>query len=323
MSVTILTYSIASESSKNLARSFMYTDGVDANRISVASSVYRKLLNNTYPKPSRNTTFIKWGNVPLNSESFQNQENVLGLNMTNLSWCTNKRSFFEKVSGVVRTPTVFYSSSQALTYLTSMNPGNVDTPSPILVERRILLGTNGDGIVLCSKAEDISVTGKLWTVYVKKHSEYRCHIVRGPAGNPILFWQQKKLRKNVEEDIPNRFQIRNWKNGWVYSTQNITIPNKVREIADRFYNTFMANGDLDFIALDIIYNKQNNLAYLLEGNTAPGIEGSTAAFYSSAFTDLVLNHNWKQNTYKRKEDVSISYLNSILLYDTSADEDLN
>ena len=323
MPVTILTYSIASESSKNLARSFMYTDGVDANRISVASSVYRKLLNNTYPKPSRNTTFIKWGNVPLNSESFQNQENVLGLNMTNLSWCTNKRSFFEKVSGVVRTPTVFYSTWQALTYLNSMNPGNVDTPAPILVERRTLSGTNGDGIVLCSKAEHISVTGKLWTVYVKKHSEYRCHIVRGPAGSPTMFWQQKKLRKNVEEDIPNRFQIRNWKNGWVYSTQNITIPNKVREVADRFYNAFMADGNLDFIALDIIFNKQSNLAYLLEGNTAPGIEGSTAAFYSSAFTDLVLNHNWKQNTYKRKEDVSLSYLNSIPLYDTSADEDLN
>ena len=323
MFVTILTYSTASESSKNLARSFLYNDGVDANRISVASSVYRKLLNNTYPKPNRNTTFIKWGNVPLSSESFQNQENVLGLNMTNLSWCTNKRSFFEKVSGIVKTPTVFYSTGQALTYLNSLNPNNVDTPAPILVERRILSGTNGDGIVLCSKAEHISEIGKLWTVYVKKHSEYRCHIVRGTTSVPAMFWQQKKLRKNVEKDIPNRFQIRNWKNGWVYSTQDITIPNKVREIAESFYNTFMANGDLDFIALDIIYNKQNNLAYLLEGNTAPGIEGSTAAFYSSAFTALIFKHNWKQNTYKGKEDVSLSYLNSTLLYDTSADEDLN
>lgn len=322
MSVTILTYSIASESSKNLARSFMYNDGVAANRISVASSVYRKLLNNTYPKPSRNTTFIKWGNVPLNSESFQNQENVLSLNMINLSWCTNKRSFFEKVFGVVRTPTVFYSSSQALTYLNSKNPGNVDTPSPILVERRILSGTNGDGIVLCSKAEHISAAGKLWTAYVKKQSEYRCHIVRGTTSVPAMFWQQKKLRKNVEEDIPNRFQIRNWKNGWVYSTQNIFIPDVVKDIAYNFYNTFMTEGGLDFIALDIIFNKQSNLAYLLEGNTAPGIEGSTATFYSSAFTDLVLNHNWKQNTYKRKEDASLSYLNSILLDDTDDEDSL-
>jgi len=40
---------------------------------------------------------------------------------------------------------------------------------------------------------------------------------------------------------------------------------------------------LDFGAVDIIYNEHENQYYVLEVNTAPGLEGTTVEKYAEAF----------------------------------------
>ena len=43
---------------------------------------------------------------------------------------------------------------------------------------------------------------------------------------------------------------------------------------------------LDFGAVDIIYNEKENQYYVLEVNTAPGLEGTTLIKYAERFSKL-------------------------------------
>jgi glutathione synthase/RimK-type ligase-like ATP-grasp enzyme len=43
---------------------------------------------------------------------------------------------------------------------------------------------------------------------------------------------------------------------------------------------------LDFGAVDIIWNKKQDRYYVLEVNTAPGLEGETVVRYANAFKEL-------------------------------------
>ena len=44
---------------------------------------------------------------------------------------------------------------------------------------------------------------------------------------------------------------------------------------------------LDFGALDVVYNERDNKCYLIEANTAPGLEGSTLDLYANAFRSVL------------------------------------
>jgi glutathione synthase/RimK-type ligase-like ATP-grasp enzyme len=70
--------------------------------------------------------------------------------------------------------------------------------------------------------------------------------------------------------------VRNHVNGWVFCTQNVGIPDKALDYAVMA----VAACGLDFGAVDIIWNESRQEAYVLEVNTAPGIEGSTLNLYA-------------------------------------------
>jgi D-alanine-D-alanine ligase-like ATP-grasp enzyme len=48
----------------------------------------------------------------------------------------------------------------------------------------------------------------------------------------------------------------------------------------------MALG-LDFGAADVLFNARRNQAYVLEVNTAPGLEGQTVNDYAEAFKEMI------------------------------------
>jgi D-alanine-D-alanine ligase-like ATP-grasp enzyme len=77
--------------------------------------------------------------------------------------------------------------------------------------------------------------------------------------------------------------VRNHDNGFIFVRNDVKAPSSVEEQAVR---AIKALG-LDFGAVDIIWNDKQQKAYVLEVNTAPGLEGSTVDDYARGFRNLI------------------------------------
>ena len=185
-----------------------------------------------------------------------------------LSRATNKLKFFEAVSGKegICVPDWTTSFNTAVEWV---GEGNV------VCARTVLQGHSGEGIVLMHPNDTSSfVKAPLYTKYVKKKQEYRVHIVNGA----IIDFQRKALRSDVSKEDAD-WQIRNHDNGFIYMRENVQLPDDARVCSLRV----MEERGLDFGAVDIIWNQKQNKSYVLEVNTAPGLEGTTLNNYVNAF----------------------------------------
>lgn len=145
-----------------------------------------------------------------------------------------------------------------------------------IVCRTILAGHSGAGIVIADCRDDL-VPASLYVAYKKKKDEYRVHCGLSPSGDTGIIAIQRKARDSSNEN-PN-WQVRNHSNGFIYVRGGFTAPVCVEDVAR---SCFGATG-LDFGAVDVIYNAQENKAYVLEINTAPGLEGQTVTDYANFF----------------------------------------
>jgi len=183
---------------------------------------------------------------------------------------TNKLSFFQtmNVEGGPRVPE----------WTTSMEKvGEWLVQDQVVVARTVLQGHSGEGIVLL-RLNDTPIRAPLYTLYKKKRDEYRIHIVN----NEIVDFARKARRSDVDDVDVNWF-IRNHDNGFVYVRGDVELPTDVRTQA----LSAMRVSGLDFGAVDVIYNHHHNMAYVLEINTAPGMEGTTVTSYANALSTLV------------------------------------
>lgn len=145
--------------------------------------------------------------------------------------------------------------------------------------RTTLTGFGGAGIILHEKQDkdyekfpgDIK-EALLYVQYKKKKKEFRVHIFKGE----VIDITQKKKRKDFEGEINTK--IRNYGNGWVYCREDIIEPEDLRTQAVLAVHTL----GLDFGAVDLIWNEKENKSYVLEINTAPGLEGTTIDSYKNA-----------------------------------------
>ena len=135
--------------------------------------------------------------------------------------------------------------------------------------------------------ETLEVTAPLYVMYIKKKDEYRIHVLR----NNIIDVQRKGLRAEFQGQQDVNFLIRNLANGFMFVRNDnagvqlinsSTVPQVVKNVAVQA----VAALGLDFGAVDVIYNQQQKAAYVLEVNTAPGIEASTVLSYRDAFLSL-------------------------------------
>ena len=145
-----------------------------------------------------------------------------------------------------------------------------------VVGRRILTGHSGNGIEIYDAANVFKSDCKLYVKYIKKEHEYRVHVFNGK----VIDIQQKKRKVGFEN---RNNQIRNHKNGWVYCRENITKPEGLEELAIQA----CACINLNYGAVDIIYNKKQNKCYVLEINTAPGLINQTASLYANNFKEYL------------------------------------
>jgi glutathione synthase/RimK-type ligase-like ATP-grasp enzyme len=144
----------------------------------------------------------------------------------------------------------------------------------LTVVRHKLSGHSGEGVEL-RDAGDLP-SAPLYVQYVPKKTEYRVHVV----GKQIVLVQRKARNPNC--DNPN-WKVRNHDNGFIFVRNDVKAPSSVEEQAVR---AIKALG-LDFGAVDIIWNDKQQKAYVLEVNTAPGLEGSTVDDYARGFRNLI------------------------------------
>ena len=144
-----------------------------------------------------------------------------------------------------------------------------------VVCRTILNGHGGIGIHIASTVDEL-VEAPLYVQYIPKKAEYRVHIV-----NNNIISLQRKIRDNRVPCLD--WRIRSYSNGFFY-TRNGDMPGweKSIRVAEQAFDL----TDLHFGAVDVIYNEKQDRAYVLEINTAPGLEGQTVTSYANAFREL-------------------------------------
>lgn len=137
--------------------------------------------------------------------------------------------------------------------------------------RTILNGHSGRGIV-SSELGDLP-KAPLYVKYIKKQDEFRIHVFNGE----VIDVQQKKRNTDIPDDKIN-WQIRNHANGFIFAREGVQAPDAVIDNAIRALDVI----GLDFGAIDIIWNDKQKQAFVLEINTAPGLEGTTLEKYAEA-----------------------------------------
>lgn len=145
-----------------------------------------------------------------------------------------------------------------------------------VVVREVLTGHSGNGILIIEENQDIP-DAPLYTQYVFKTKEFRVH-----ATQSEVFDTQRKVRDPDQE--PLSWKVRSAKNGFIFQRNNI----KPSGDRDNLAMSAVKALGLDFGAVDIVEDKDGKL-FVLEVNTAPGLEGQTITTYTEILEKLATN----------------------------------
>lgn len=190
--------------------------------------------------------------------------------------------------GSLNNPSAVRLVANKLTAFDAFSSANVPIPayarrkedvtwSEVTVVRHKLTGHSGEGIEICDAGS--LPDAPLYVQYIKKEQEYRVHVgKRGEASIIIAVQRKARDKSNPHPD----WQVRNHHNGFVFVRGGFTPPESVVDAAKQ---ALVCSG-LDFGAVDVIYNQQQGKAYVLEINTAPGLEGQTVQDYANFFKGL-------------------------------------
>ena len=205
---------------------------------------------------------INWGNSELGGEEVLNP----GYGIKDVA---NKLLFFNKMKelGLEDILPEFWTNASSIP----------DEAFPVVC-RTILSGHSGVGVHIANSRDEL-VHAPLYVKYIKKKDEYRVHVGIDNEDRPCVISVQRKAKRNGIE--PVCYQIRNLANGFVYVREGVNPPNAVIEAAKQVLQASF----LDFGAVDVIWNEHYQRAYVLEINSAPGLEGQTVTDYANFFME--------------------------------------
>lgn len=137
--------------------------------------------------------------------------------------------------------------------------------------RKSLTGHSGHGIIIAEEEKDL-VDAPLYVAGITGlRNEYRIHVFNGK----VIDFQQKK--KKVGADVNNL--VRNHDSGWIYARNEVLLSTEAGQVSVDAVSSL----GLDFGAVDIIIRREEPLKpYVLEVNTAPGLQNSTLTKYIEA-----------------------------------------
>lgn len=262
-----------------ISKTFMFPfnqESQGARVLSETLGIKRILRQGSKFVGSKDKTVINWGSSEVTDEIKKCAViNPPGLIVRLINKCT----FFEdqRERKGARVPPFTVDTNEALRW----------AKKSLVVARTKLTARSGSDIVFFDPRNlDNWIKAPLYTLYIKKKSEWRVHIV----GGEVICVQQKVLRKH--DDAGNEinpksvdFRIRNLKNGFIFQRNGINPPQDVIEQAVKAFGVY--GTGLTFAAVDVIYNDSEKQAYVLEMNTAPGLEGTTIEDYANALRKVL------------------------------------
>lgn len=245
---------------------YAYNNGSVSAR-ALSSALHTKLIrhNNSKFRPNVNRAIVNWGSGSI--------PKVIAAVCQVLNPCSavivakDKLKTFKAISAFVSMPGWTEDKEEAQSW--------VDIGKTI-VARTILNGHEGHGIVIVEPGQRV-VDAPLYTVYIPKKAEYRVHVFNGTAID-----MQQKVRAAGENN--GQFHIRNHNHGFVFAryVNQVPVADTIPELVKIESIKAVKCLGLDFGAVDIIWNEALRKAFVLEVNTAPGIEGSTVETYEKA-----------------------------------------
>lgn len=145
--------------------------------------------------------------------------------------------------------------------------------------RKLLSSSCGKGIVVEEPTGaldelDDTVGAPVYTKYKKKKREFRVHVF----ADKVVRVVEKKLRKDWNG--PRDSKIRNLANGFVFCSCE-DEPAGIRELAVKAAGVVAS----DFAGVDIGYNEKKGELFVIEVNSAPGMEGTNIAAYANAILE--------------------------------------
>lgn len=148
-----------------------------------------------------------------------------------------------------------------------------------VVARKFVKSREGRGIEIYSGDVWLPEEYPMYTQYVKNRREFRVHAFK----DEIIDITEK--RPSFREYWKVNFEIRSHANGWVFSRSELKIPNEetLQEISNKTLETL----DLDFAAIDFIYDVNAEKWLVLEVNTAPGLEETSLEKYITKFKSIL------------------------------------
>ena len=236
-----------------------------AKALTLALNLRNPTGSNNYTKKS--ATVLCWGKVGL-EEGLGRVLNPPSLVQT----VTHKTRFFDKVAGHVNIPE---HTSQLNTAMEWLEEGHT-------VMGRTPVGSQGTGIYFFEEEPLEFARSALFVKYIKKEQEYRIHVMNGK----VISLQRKVLRKTNPDGTEFKpdeinWRVRSYGNGFIFQRANLDVPSEVLEQAVKAVTIV----GLDFGAVDVIWNKHQQKAYVLEINTAPALSGTTLVHYVKGFKE--------------------------------------
>lgn len=146
----------------------------------------------------------------------------------------------------------------------------------VVFGRKYLNSSCGKGIVVIEQQGNIPKL-PVYTKYKKKKREFRVHVFKDEVVNVT----EKKRRKEFDGERDTK--IRNLANGYVFVQTVANEPPGLRELA---LSAAKVSGS-DFRGVDIGYNEKKDELFVIEVNSAPGIQGTNIQKYLDAMVKYV------------------------------------
>lgn len=271
MRIRVMPYKMGSASGKALA------GALGALRINRDSS---KMV------PRVNDVIINWGcssnAIILDPARVINQPQAVAR-------ASDKLATYRALAESVTAPYIVRYTTEKRHTLTWLDAGET------VVCRTKLNGHSGEGIVLATTPEEL-VDAPMYTLYQKKVREWRVHVV----GGRVVLTQRKARRLDVPDEQVN-WKVRNHQNGFIYAHKDV---GKIPPILGTIAREAVKVLGLDFGAVDVIEDKRGSL-FILEVNTACGMEGNTLDQYAKAFNTTYLNRPVEQEEDEEDEVAAI------------------
>lgn len=254
MRVRILPYKIGSESAKLLAQSL---------------GVLRCNPYNTRFRPREDDLIINWGC----SCSPRSWWSIPTYWHTTLNPHEKVAVAADKIAALIAMQDAEVSVIPFTTGLSEAK--NWQQADDIIYERHTVTGHGGQGIKVVQPSEELSIA-PLYTKGIKIRREYRVHVFNGEVIDHV----QKRRRFNSMDVSP---YIRNHSCGWVFVREGFDRLDEVESQAKRAVEAL----GLDFGAVDIITEACTGTVYVLEVNTACGMQGTTLQKYTEAIRGYI------------------------------------